>query len=90
MGCADMTESECWEMQRVGRVHAAAFSDEVLYAEMVNKAAFWAQSGYFGIDLTPLYAPALAGYFAQVGTCLSDCSLSLDSRRGWLLSETGG
>lgn len=51
---------------RLGRIHAAAFSDEVLYAEMVNKAAFWVQQSYFGIDLTALYAPALSGYFAQV------------------------
>lgn len=53
-------------LQRLGRIHAAAFSDEVLYAEMVNKAAFWVQQSYFGIDLTALYAPALSGYFAQV------------------------
>lgn len=52
--------------QHLGRVHAAAFSDEVLYAEMVNKAAFWVQQAYFGVNLTHLYAPALAGYFAQV------------------------
>ena len=55
-------------MQQLGRIHVAAFSDEVLYAEMVNKASFWVQQGYFGVDLTPLYAPALAGYFAQVPT----------------------
>lgn len=55
-----------WRLQRLGRIHVSAFSDEVLYAEMVNKAAFWVQQSYFGVDLTRLYAPALAGYFAQV------------------------
>ncbi|KAK9808329.1 hypothetical protein WJX73_002343 [Symbiochloris irregularis] len=51
---------------RLGRIHVAAFSDECLYAEMVSKATFWIQQHYFGVDLTPLYAPALAGYFSQV------------------------
>lgn len=27
----------------VGRIHVAAFSDEILYGEMVSKAAFWLQ-----------------------------------------------
>ena len=28
---------------QVGRIHVAAFSDEVLYGELVSKAAFWLQ-----------------------------------------------
>ena len=55
-------------MQNLGRVHVAAFSDETLYAEMVGKAAFWQQAAYFGLDLTTLYEPAMAGYFQQVCT----------------------
>lgn len=53
-------------LQNLGRVHVAAFSDEALYAEMVGKAAFWQQAAYFGLDLTSLYEPAMAGYFQQV------------------------
>ena len=51
--------------QNLGRVHVAAFSDEALYAEMVGKAAFWQQPAYFGLDLTSLHQPAMAGYFQQ-------------------------
>lgn len=28
---------------QIGRIHVAAFSDEVLYGELVSKAAFWLQ-----------------------------------------------
>ncbi len=28
----------------VGRIHVAAFSDEILYGELVSKAAFWLQA----------------------------------------------
>jgi len=49
-----------------GRVHIAAFSDEILYGEIAGKAAFWEQSAFYGVDLTSLRAPAAAGYFSQV------------------------
>ena len=75
-------------VQRVGRIHAAAFSDEVLYAEMVNKASFWVQPAYFGIDLTPLYSPALAGYFAQVPAVILLQGLCRDLRDNIVLLWT--
>lgn len=50
----------------IGRVYVAAFSDEVLHAEVASKAAFWEQPCFYGVDLTCLRAPAAAGYFSQV------------------------
>ncbi|GAB4851283.1 Probable histone-arginine methyltransferase 1.3 [Ancistrocladus abbreviatus] len=49
----------------VGRIHMAPFSDEYLYVEIANKALFWQQQNYFGVDLTPLYGSAFQGYFSQ-------------------------
>ncbi|KAK9139362.1 hypothetical protein Scep_009043 [Stephania cephalantha] len=49
----------------VGRMHMAPFSDEYLYVEVANKALFWQQQNYYGVDLTPLYGPAFQGYFSQ-------------------------
>ncbi|XP_009630322.1 probable histone-arginine methyltransferase 1.3 isoform X1 [Nicotiana tomentosiformis] len=49
----------------VGRIHVAPFSDEYLYMEIANKAIFWQQQGYFGVDLTPLQRSAYEGYFSQ-------------------------
>ncbi|KAK9826683.1 hypothetical protein WJX74_009723 [Apatococcus lobatus] len=51
---------------RLGRVYACAFSDETLHAELINKAAFWLQPSFYGVDITHLYQPALSGYFGQV------------------------
>lgn len=51
---------------RIGRIHVAAFSDSMLYAEVAGKASFWQQPSFYGVDLTCLQAPAAAGYFAQV------------------------
>lgn len=52
--------------QAVGRIHCAAFTDDVLFAEMAAKATFWQQRAFYGVDLTCLFEPALDGYFAQV------------------------
>ena len=52
-------------MQQVGRIHVAAFTDDLLYTEMVNKATFWQQNSFFGVDLSSLFQPALDGYFSQ-------------------------
>lgn len=52
-------------MQQIGRIHVAAFTDDLLYTEMVNKATFWQQSSFFGVDLSSLFQPALDGYFSQ-------------------------
>ncbi|GAB4843602.1 Probable histone-arginine methyltransferase 1.3 [Ancistrocladus abbreviatus] len=49
----------------VGRIHMAPFSDEYLYVEIANKALFWQQQNYFGVDLTPLHGSAFHGYFSQ-------------------------
>uniref|UniRef100_A0A0D9X2S8 Probable histone-arginine methyltransferase CARM1 n=2 Tax=Leersia perrieri TaxID=77586 RepID=A0A0D9X2S8_9ORYZ len=48
-----------------GRIHMAPFSDEYLYVEMANKALFWQQHNFFGVDLTPLHGLAFQGYFSQ-------------------------
>ncbi len=53
-------------MQQIGRIHVAAFSDELLYNEVLGKAYFWVQQSFFGVDVTPLYEPAVDSYFAQV------------------------
>ncbi|XP_043720984.1 probable histone-arginine methyltransferase CARM1 [Telopea speciosissima] len=47
------------------RIHVAPFSDEYLYVEIANKALFWQQQNYYGIDLTHLYGSAFQGYFSQ-------------------------
>ena len=44
---------------------AAALKGKALFAEMLGKAAFWQQPAYFGLDLTSLHQPAMAGYFEQ-------------------------
>lgn len=49
----------------VGRIHMAPFSDEYLYVEIANKALFWQQQNYYGVDLTPLHGTAFQGYFSQ-------------------------
>lgn len=49
----------------VGRIHMAPFSDEYLFVEIANKALFWQQQNYFGVDLTSLYGEAFQGYFSQ-------------------------
>ncbi|XP_010259609.1 PREDICTED: probable histone-arginine methyltransferase CARM1 isoform X2 [Nelumbo nucifera] len=49
----------------IGRIHMAPFSDEYLYVEVANKALFWQQQNYFGVDLTSLYGSAFQGYFSQ-------------------------
>ncbi|PNW72598.1 hypothetical protein CHLRE_15g635350v5 [Chlamydomonas reinhardtii] len=49
----------------LGRIHAAAFSDALLHAEVGAKAAFWQQPAFYGVDLTALHRPAVEGYFGQ-------------------------
>jgi histone-arginine methyltransferase CARM1 len=67
----------CAAAQQVGRIHCAAFTDDVLFAEMANKATFWQQRAYFGVDLTKLFEPALDSYFAQAKQTLSGSFLNL-------------
>ncbi|CAM8887501.1 hypothetical protein QQ045_027547 [Rhodiola kirilowii] len=49
----------------LGRIHMAPFSDEFLFIEIANKALFWQQQNYYGVDLTPLHGTAFQGYFSQ-------------------------
>ncbi|CAH9086025.1 unnamed protein product [Cuscuta epithymum] len=49
----------------VGRIHMAPFTDEYLYLEIANKAVFWQQENYFGVNLKPLHGSAFQGYFSQ-------------------------
>ncbi|OIW19598.1 hypothetical protein TanjilG_18408 [Lupinus angustifolius] len=49
----------------VGRIHMAPFSDEYLFIEIANKALFWQQQNYYGVDLTSLHGTAFQGYFSQ-------------------------
>jgi len=51
---------------QLGRVHVAAFSDEVLFNEVLAKAQFWVQPNFYGVDVTSLYNSAVDSYFAQV------------------------
>ncbi|KAK9816527.1 hypothetical protein WJX72_001569 [[Myrmecia] bisecta] len=51
---------------QLGRVHVAAFSDEILYQEVASKSSFWAQPNFFGVDITRLHRPATSSYFSQV------------------------
>ncbi|VFQ72954.1 unnamed protein product [Cuscuta campestris] len=49
----------------LGRIHMAPFTDEYLYLEIANKAVFWHQENYFGVNLRPLHGSAFQGYFSQ-------------------------
>ncbi|KAG6617953.1 hypothetical protein I3842_Q139900 [Carya illinoinensis] len=49
----------------LGRMHMAPFSDEYLFIEIANKALFWQQQNYYGVDLKPLHGSAFQGYFSQ-------------------------
>ncbi|KAF5452343.1 hypothetical protein F2P56_027350 [Juglans regia] len=49
----------------IGRMHMAPFSDEYLFIEIANKALFWQQRNYYGVDLKPLHGSAFQGYFSQ-------------------------
>ncbi|GKC73635.1 hypothetical protein Tco_1119518 [Tanacetum coccineum] len=50
------------------KIHMAPFSDEYLYVEIANKALFWQQHNYYGVDLTALHGTALHGYISQKNT----------------------
>jgi ubiquinone/menaquinone biosynthesis C-methylase UbiE len=44
---------------------AAPFSDEQLFQEQFTKSTFWAQSNFYGVDLTALREDAHTFYFSQ-------------------------
>ena len=53
-------------LQQSGRIYCAAFTDDVLFSELAQKAVFWQQRNFFGVDLSALHSPAVEGYFSQV------------------------
>lgn len=53
-------------LQQSGQIYCAAFTDDVLFSELAQKAVFWQQSNFFGVDLSALHSPAVEGYFSQV------------------------
>lgn len=48
-----------------GDLHLAPFSDASLYMEQLNKANFWYQENFHGVDLTSLRSAAVKEYFRQ-------------------------
>ncbi|XP_042237392.1 histone-arginine methyltransferase CARMER-like [Homarus americanus] len=61
-----------------GDLHVAPFNDESLYYEQLNKANFWYQSCFHGVDLCHLREQALNEYLRQpivdtfdIGICLA-------------------
>lgn len=48
-----------------GDLHVAPFTDDALYAEQYNKANFWYQKSFHGVDLEPLHREAMQEYFRQ-------------------------
>lgn len=55
---------------QLGRIHVAAFSDEVLYGELVSKAAFWLQVNSASMAFHTL-SSSWYQYFSNVVDCLS-------------------
>ena len=60
----------------------AAFSDALLHNELLGKAMFWQQTSFYGIDMTPLYQPAVDGYFTQVCWCVCGTVANLKFKVG--------
>lgn len=48
-----------------GDLHIAPFTDESLYMEQFNKANFWYQTCFHGIDLSAMRGHAMKEYFRQ-------------------------
>lgn len=64
-------------LQGFSRISVSPFCDPLLFNEVAAKALFWINRSFYGVDISPLHAPALAGYFAQVGdTCSSGSTLT--------------
>ncbi|CBY24231.1 unnamed protein product [Oikopleura dioica] len=49
----------------IGDLHVAPFTDEALYMEQFQKANFWYQQSFHGVDLSSLRDDAVAEYFKQ-------------------------
>lgn len=63
----------CIALQQLGRIHVAAFSDEVLHWEVANKAIFWTQPVFYGVDVTCLHTQAKHSHFEEVGSANTAC-----------------
>ncbi|VVC42695.1 Hypothetical protein CINCED_3A009103 [Cinara cedri] len=48
-----------------GDLHIAPFCDDALFMEQTNKASFWVQSCFHGVDLSALRDMAMREYFRQ-------------------------
>lgn len=48
-----------------GDLHVAPFTDDALYMEQYNKANFWYQTSFYGMDLSALRTAAMKEYFRQ-------------------------
>lgn len=48
-----------------GDLHVAPFMDEALYTEQFNKASFWYQNSFHGVDLSAMRQAAMKEYFQQ-------------------------
>lgn len=48
-----------------GDLHVAPFTDEALYMEQYNKANFWYQTSFHGVDLSAMRKAAISEYFRQ-------------------------
>jgi histone-arginine methyltransferase CARM1 len=48
-----------------GDLHVAPFTDASLYMEQLNKANFWYQNSFHGVDLSSLRSAAVSEYFRQ-------------------------
>lgn len=48
-----------------GDLHIAPFTDDALFMEQYNKANFWYQTCFHGVDLTSLRTAAMKEYFRQ-------------------------
>ena len=67
------TQECCTVLQQLGRIHVAAFSDEVLHWEVANKAIFWTQPVFYGVDVTCLHMQAKHSHFEEVGSANTTC-----------------
>eukprot|EP00955_Chlamydomonas_euryale_P050655 354622-Chlamydomonas_euryale.AAC.8 len=65
---------------QVGRIHVAAFSDHVLYNEVLAKSCFWMQPNFYGVDVSSLQPAAMESYFAQARGLLNGPCTILPTR----------
>ena len=49
----------------IGDLHISPFTDEALYMEQFQKANFWYQQSFHGVDLSALRDDAVSEYFRQ-------------------------